>query len=529
MRSVVVRCVIVAWPLVLAVLLVWPLWTAAGYPLARDAAFVPQQPWTPMVWGGGQVAPRAVPLDAVMAVLTALLDGAVWARVLVTGGLALAGWGAGLCVVRACRGVTDSPGALAAVLTASGLAVWNPWVVERLALGQWALVVGYAALPWLGLAVLRWNDSSVSWPRAVAPLVGWSALASLTPTGGLLALLVTASLGLGRRVRSWVPLLVAAVIQLPWVLAGFLGPAALTSDPDGVAAFAARADGTGSPLAALVGLGGIWDRASTPPTRETAWAWVSVVCVVLLVAGSAWAYRRSGRNVALPVQLGVLGGAGLILAAASSTGPGEQLMRAVVLHVPGGGLLRDSQKFLGPLALVVAVVAGWVVLRCAERWAEQRIQVWPAVLLPFLLVPDATRVVWPTWQPVQYPAEFSAVAEEVAQTPQCRMLTLPLRSYRGFSWGSGMASSDPAVRWFDCEVLVDDRLQVGDVVLEGESAEMASIVSAIEGGRDVVEVAREHDIGWLLLYTDDPMAPDVLIDGADIVVRGQQLTLYRVE
>ena len=64
------------------------------------------------------------------------------------------------------------PGAagLAAVIGA----LWNPYVGERLVVGHWTVLLGYAVLPWLWRAVLclRAGGGSI---RSVA---GWLALAS---------------------------------------------------------------------------------------------------------------------------------------------------------------------------------------------------------------------------------------------------------------------------------------------------------------------------------------------------------------
>ena len=64
---------------------------------------------------------------------------------------------------------------LHAWLAAAGVTVWNPFVVERLALGQWALLTSYAALPWLLRALAHPRDGTMS---GVGPVVGWAALAS---------------------------------------------------------------------------------------------------------------------------------------------------------------------------------------------------------------------------------------------------------------------------------------------------------------------------------------------------------------
>ncbi|MCV7066382.1 hypothetical protein H7H51_12770, partial [Mycolicibacterium farcinogenes] len=38
---------------------------------------------------------------------------------------------------------------------AATLAIWNPYVAERLLQGHWSLLIGYGALPWVAVCVLR--------------------------------------------------------------------------------------------------------------------------------------------------------------------------------------------------------------------------------------------------------------------------------------------------------------------------------------------------------------------------------------
>ena len=40
--------------------------------------------------------------------------------------------------------------------------VWNPYVAERLIIGQWALLLGYAGLPWVLRAVLNPGRGAVA-------------------------------------------------------------------------------------------------------------------------------------------------------------------------------------------------------------------------------------------------------------------------------------------------------------------------------------------------------------------------------
>ena len=512
------------WPVLLAVVLCWPLLTASGHPLARDFVFAPHQPWTDATLGLGDAAPRAVPLDALVSLASVGVDGGVLAKVVLPLVLALAGWG-----------VHRALGSLGTVarLAAAGFAVWNPFVVERLALGQWALLAGYAALPWLAMAATRWRRDG----RLVdlAAVACWLAVASITPTGGLIGTVTVLVLG-AETVRRTLPLAgIAAVLQLPWVLPGLVGSTGLTSDPDGVAAFAARAEGPGGVIASVLGLGGIWDGLSVPGSRETWWGTAAaVVAVVVVVVGVPRLARTWGRGVT--GRAAGLGVGGLLLALLSSWGPGADLVRWVVETVPGGGLLRDSQKYAAGWAVLVACCVGVVtdVAVAATRRAGPELGV-PLVvtvlLTPFLLLPDATRVTWPTVTPVDWPAGVTgldALLDELAddEGAEAPVATLPWRSYRLFEWGTGLTSSDPALRLLDRPVLVADELVVGELVVSGESSLAASLGRALETSSPA-EALAATGIPWVVVYRDDPDADELDLSGLELRAETPEVAVYR--
>ncbi len=65
-------------------------------------------------------------------------------RLFLVGAFLAGGIGAGFFVGR-----HGTPARLAAIT----LMLWNPWVYERLLMGQWAILSGYLLLPWVALAV----------------------------------------------------------------------------------------------------------------------------------------------------------------------------------------------------------------------------------------------------------------------------------------------------------------------------------------------------------------------------------------
>ena len=113
-----------------------PLLLGRGFWLVGDMVFVPHQPWKSAWLGLDGSLPRAVPMDALVSVTTHMVPGSWVQRALLLGGLLLGGIGIGR-VVR-----EHAWYARAAAIT---LLLWNPWVYERLLIGQWAILLGYLA------------------------------------------------------------------------------------------------------------------------------------------------------------------------------------------------------------------------------------------------------------------------------------------------------------------------------------------------------------------------------------------------
>ena len=510
--------IVALWPLVLAIVLVLPLLTRSGHPLARDLVFVPRQPFTDGTWGLGHVAPRAVPLDSVVAALTHVVDGGVLARVVLPLTFALLGWGVARLL---------TPLGRTAQLAGSGFAVWNAFVVERLALGQWALLLGCAALPWLMAAAMRYRREGRLVDLGAA--VAWCALASLTPTGGLLAMagLVAACTPHVRRLA--VVLVAGLVLQGPWLVAALTGPAASRSDGSGVAAFVPDTESAYGPFVALLGLGGIWDAGSEPATRTTWVALVAALAVVaVLVAGlpvlrRAWGTGDTRRWV-------VLAGVLAALSFAAATPWGAELMVLLVDTVPGAGLLRDTQKFMAPAAVLVAAAWGASTARACRALGSSDARPLVALVLalaPVLLLPDAATTTWPTVDPVHFPDDLDHAADRLSGQDGL-VVALPWRAYREFEWTRpGQTASDPATRLFDADVVTSDSLQVGSVLVPGESRLAADIGRALETGSPA-ETLAGLGVRWVVLYADDPDAESVDTAGLEPVLEGEHVDLYEV-
>ncbi len=354
------RLLVGLWPLLLAVVLLAPLLVHRGYPLARDLVFVARQPFTDASVGLGGAAPRAVPLDAVVSVATVLLDGAVLARIALLLALVLAGWG----MLR-----LTAPLGTWARLAASGFAVWNPFVVERMALGQWALVTAYAALPWILLAAARYRRTGergrAGLGRAVVRLgvadtdrraAGPRHLPEPPGQGGRVGPGGSWSPGWCCSCRGWCRRSWAARARRrtpPGWRCSRPAPTPRVARPWPWSAWAGS--GTGSACRRRA------TRRWRSPRR-------SFVVLVLVLGLRRW-WRVAGD---LAPRMAGLGFGGLLLALLLTTSPGQSALRWAIDTVPGFGLLRDGQKFLAPFVVLV----GWVLAAARGRAAEAPDPLW---------------------------------------------------------------------------------------------------------------------------------------------------------
>lgn len=517
--------------LLLALAVVAPL-LRPGYLLLRDAVSTPRSYLSEGALGLVS-APRATPQDCAVALASHLVDGGVVVKALLVVGLWLAGWGAAQLVATALPGAGP-----AGQFVAITLAIWNPYVAERLLQGHWSLLVGYGCLPWVATVMLQLRTSG-GVPSFFA-LAFWMALAGLTPTGLLLAAtvaLVCAAAPVedtGSARPRWLcaaaALSFALVGALPWLTASALG-SSLTGHPAvhtlGVNAFAPRAEPGLGTLASLAGLGGIWNSEAVPASRTTLFAVLSAVVLLgVLAAGLPAAVRRP---VAMPLL--VLAVTAVLVPAVLATGPGRHLLSAVVDAAPGFGVLRDGQKWVA-LAVPGYTLAGAGAVVTLGRWLSP---LRPAVTAPvcclavILALPDLAWGGWGAVRSVHYPPGWSIVASAINADPQ-RVAVLPAGVMRRFSWAGSAPVLDPLPRWVRAEVLSTGDLVISGVTVPGEGAHARAVQELLLAGADPATLARAG-VGWLVIElgtAGELGAVARTLSRLAPVYRDDELALYRI-
>lgn len=322
---------ITALAFLLPCLLLFPL-LLPGQLIHRDMVVLDHPALSLGAFGFGDLPARNAPQDGALAVLGAVLPASWVARAAILGAAA---WG--------CFHLRKHPAAMVLLLI-------NPFVVERLLQGQWSLVIAAWVLP------------IVANPKAGAQryLALWAC--SLTPTGAVIGV-VTGVVVSTHRLRL---LLFGVLCALPWIVPSLTHSQTPVA---GAQVFAARAEGMVGTLGALAGLGGIWNTHAVPPSRHAGFALAGIALFALLLTAYAKVQKR----------LLALAAAGFVLATLGWLAPAflEHLMQ-----LPGGGLLRDGQKW------ILLALPAYLMLAKHVRPA------WLLVSLTLLQVPDAPSALW---------------------------------------------------------------------------------------------------------------------------------------
>jgi hypothetical protein len=542
-----------AWPaltgLVLGLLALGPA-LASGFVLTYDMVFVPDPPVGYADLGYSAGPPRAVPSDLVVALAAKIIPAGLVQKLILIAifVFACAGAAALLAARWHPRGAVPLPAQLAAGICYA----WNPFVAERLIMGQWAMLLGYAGLPWVLREIMRTTGPVAPWRLAIAMVpaaVGGFAAMSVTAIAAVPVALYGGASWPERARRLAVTGGVIAVASLPWVIPALINP--VHANPTGVAAFAARADTPFGSLASLLMLGGIWNSQAVPAGYggPVSACWLAVA--VISVAG----YVTAARPRRICPGAGVAGLLGLCLAALGLTGLTRGWLRAAIGLWPGFALLRDGQQFVAPLALVLAVGLGagvGALITAARSPGTSRLikggepAAGPAITLgvlalvaPVLLLPGLAWGAAGRLQAVQYPADWLR-ARQVIESDRSggAVLLLPWAQYRRYPWNRGEAVFDPWPRFVGRPMIWNDALRVGRTTVPTESERARQLGSVITSGRPRTAALSAAGVRYVIVDSGSLLRHDrqrrgqlaalARLPGAEVLIASHDLVLFRL-
>jgi hypothetical protein len=536
------------WPglagLALGLLAIGPA-LAPGYVLSYDMVFLPHAPISAATIGLAGGPPRAVPSDAVIAALSAVIPADLLQKIILVAIFTASCAGAarllGRCAERAGR-----PAPLLGRLAAGVFYAWNPYVAERLVIGHWALLLGYAGLPWVVAAAWaghpgRPGQPATSWTRlrwalrlggALIPAaVGGFAAVGISALAAVPAALAdpAAQPGPGRRrARARRLVITAAVLgvaSLPWLIPSLL--VAVHTDPGGADAFAARPDTPFGGAGSLLMLGGIWNAQVVPRGYGGAGSAAWLVVVLAALAG----YVLLGWRGRAGPGLGIAAIAGFAVAAVGLTGPSRAVLRHLIAAWPGFGVLRDGQQFIAPLALAEAIGLGlavaWLItgLGATASRGPARSNVGPAghlqtepgpagggargaavalavmaVIAPVILLPGLAWGAAGRLHATTYPADWLAGRRLIDAGPRSGSVALlPWAAYRRFAWNDGEAVLDPWTKLLGRPVIWNDALQVGTQTVAAEDAQARRLTPVIAGAGPLTGPLRAAGVRYVIV------------------------------
>lgn len=532
------RWAVPGWILFLSALVLLPVF-APGFVLGYDMVFTPDQTLLPWMLGVDSGLPRAAPEDAVVSLIAGPLPGMLLQKVALFAIPLLAGFGVW-------RLLKELPLLIQAAAVA--LIIWNPFVAQRLLIGHWALLLSYAAAPWVLLYAAKVRAGRSSAPgesaaggSAAGGLVLFVALGSLVPTGGLfMALLVVPVIFWRSKATALARMFVGVCVVLflsTWLIPAISSQSASASDGAAIGVFGLEAQSWGGPWLAALGLGGIWNSQATLTSGGLPWMpLVALVFVVLAVLG----FRRLAQAIdrVLVVWLTVLAVTGYIAAVAGALFGETALVQSLVADVPGFGLLRDGQKLLAPLAVFVALAAPLGVAEILGRRASvakngARAALAALIVAPLALMPDLAFGAFGRLAPNQYPSQWGAVRDAIASSPSGDAVSVPWSTFRRYRWNSDRPVLDPAPRYMTTTVITDDRLSVSragkQFVVAGDNPRSEIVGQAVNGTVPLAQVLPPLGIRWVIEQADQPQGLDrSRFGGLTLVVDGSDLRLWQV-
>lgn len=458
--------------------------------------FVPSLALSPRTLGIDGSVPRAVPNDAVVALLSTFLPGHIVQKLLLVAVFVLLGSGLGLVLKHS-----------GATVVATVVAAWNPWIAQRLEVGHWGFVLGYAALPWVVWAAQNARSGT---RYGFTSLVTVMMLVSLTgSTGVVLALIVMTGVLSGETPRKWKPfalgVAVSVLVSATWWWP-FLRAASHAADPAGALAFAARADTPWGVVVSVLTGGGSWNQSSWYVERQS-WL-LTAIAMILVVVCIVGLWRLPERSSGLRGML-IASAAGAFLAVLAAIPGGRELMSFVITNVPGAGLIRDAQKFAGPWMIAVALGAGLITHKISSTSAVrargiQGLVVTAGILVPIVLLPSLAWGSGGSWRVVDYPRSTLEIADQIDDAEPGSVAVFPWIQYRRYDWNDDRIVLDPWNRLLRKDVVINDGLPLRDGYIAGEDPQASAVSRLMATEEHLVPGFRALGIRHVLILTDQP-------------------------
>jgi hypothetical protein len=391
----------------------------------------------------------------------------------------------------------------------------NPFTYSRFMAGQYAVLLGYALLPFFVKSFLLFLDKPTKKTAQTTLVIALVISVISIHTIGEMALIAVVLFGwaLGRQQATdmrktylkWGGIMLGLFIVLSsyWLIPLVLGkgPTATSLDQFSGADAATFATVGGSKimqLANILKLQGFWADARNlyrlPQDQLVGWGTIRLIIWILVGWGAVvgWKHRRG-----LTGALALIGLVSVLFALGIPQG--------LLTHVG----YREPQKFVGVLALVFSIFltlgSGRLLHKLKHRGETQYALAASALLIMVIIfTPTAYWGFGGQLKPRSYPASWTEANTWLNQdSTSYQVLFLPWHEYMGFGF-SGRIIGNPASHFFDKPVVVSNNPELGQLGQPSNNATKLAISSWL--ARPSQQLSQElatYHIKYILLAKDD--------------------------
>lgn len=386
----------------------------------------------------------------------------------------------------------------------------NPFTYARFMDGQFAVLLGYALLPFFTKSLLQLFFEKQQTRMRALELSIWAILISIVSIhslGVIAVLSISAGLMALWKYRHEKQLVTNIIVYSIFSLFLFLAAssywlipelrgrgarAGLIENFDDRHILTFRASGSTDVGATLnmASLYGYWgereDRFAVP--REHLIYWPVLAGMIIALAGAGWWRHR--RNEMVNV-LAVSALIGLVLAGGLTVQPFSFFNRLLYDHMPFYRGFREPHKFVGLIALAYAALGSLGLIHFAGRiksWSPRSRQTALALLmiLPIAYTPTLLWAGAGQLRADDYPADWYEVDRQIISKARGRALFLPWHQYMHFDF-AGRVIANPAPLFFSGDVIAGDNAEIGllDRQVDSPEAEVIEPLLADKSLRDL--------------------------------------------
>lgn len=493
-----------------ALMLLWPL-LPPGFILTLDMVFAPHIS-----------EPDHITSSYAFYMLLHILNSVVPADLLQKIMLVLLLSSSGIGMYQLVKYLALRPGEAAAMIASLAYMV-NPFVYSRFMAGQFAVLLGYACLPFFIKNFLQLianpTTKNAAWVAGWLTIIGvlsihTLALCAVVIVVGVLAMTVQRRNIVAVLLASLTAIVMFTAASFYWLLPLVLGESTTAQAIRGFtnadqAAFVTVGNSLAEQLINIAGLQGFWADARAlyvlPQQAVASWP-VITVGIWLLVGYGAVVMRRRKADKTNIYVVAFSALAGAVLA--------TTLLSQLLASFPLAMGMREPHKFVGLVAVAFAIFIGSagasLVSHAAKLYKDKRIAMAAlgcVLLVPFAWTPTMLGGMYGQLQPRSYPSEWFTANDFLnADNSTFQALFLPWHGYQRFDF-SGRIIMNPAEKFFDKPMLASNELEFRGAAPtfpdQTKSYIAKTLLPQAPNRRDLAEKLNDITIKYIVVAKED--------------------------